>query len=202
MSAAQALRVRVHYDFASTLCYVAHRALARIAEPIAALGIEFAWTPLDLTRLVGGRLPGAEIGELRRSNAARVAEELGVPVQAPRVWPDVRALGAAALLAEPLGRGASWRERAFCAVFEEHRLVLDAADATRLARELALELAPAAIEAALAELDLATARARQEFVTGVPTFMLGAWPFGGIQSDDTMLRVLERFAQKARESAA
>jgi predicted DsbA family dithiol-disulfide isomerase len=202
LSEAQTLRVRVHYDFASTLCYVAHRALARIAEPIAALGIELVWTPLDLTRLVGGRRPGAEIGELRRSNAARVAEELGVPVQAPRVWPDVRALGAAALLAEPLGRGASWRERAFCAVFEENRLVLDTTDAARLARELALELSPAAIDAALAELDLATARAREELVTGVPTFMLGAWPFGGIQGDDTMLRVLERFAQKAREAAA
>ena len=35
-------------------------------------------------------------------------------------------------------------------------------------------------------------------MSGVPTFMLGAWPFGGIQSDDTMLRVLERFATKAR----
>jgi predicted DsbA family dithiol-disulfide isomerase len=85
-------------------------------------------------------------------------------------------------------------------VFEESRLVLDAADAARLARELALELSPAAIDAALAELDLATARAREELVTGVPTFMLGAWPFGGIQSDDTMLRVLERFAKKAREA--
>lgn len=200
MSDAQLLRVRVHYDFASTLCYVAHRALARIGGPIEALGIELVWTPLDLTRLVGGWRAGAEIGELRRGNAARVAAELGVPVRVPHVWPAVRALGAAALLAEARGRGASWRERAFSAVFEEGRIALDPEAAARLGRELALDLAPAVIEEAQAALERATERAREEQVSGVPTFMLGAWPFGGIQSDDTMLRVLERFARKAREA--
>ena len=194
------LEVRVHYDFASTLCYVALLALARLAEPIAALGIELCWTPLDLSRLVGPHRAGAPIDELRRANAARVAEELGVAVRVPRVWPDARALGAVALLAEPLGRGESWRERAFSAVFEEGRLELDPTAATRLARELGLELAPAAVEDALAALDLATERARDEQVSGVPTFMLGTWPFGGIQSDDTMLRVLERFARKCRDN--
>jgi predicted DsbA family dithiol-disulfide isomerase len=191
----------VHYDFASTLCYVAHRSLARIAEEIAGLGIELVWTPLDLARLVGPHRAGAPIDELRRSNAARVAEELGVPVRVPRVWPDARALGAAALLAEPLGRGTSWRERAFSAVFEEGRLAVDATAAARLARELALDLAPAALEAALPALDAHTERAREEQVSGVPTFMLGAWPFGGIQSDATMLHVLERFAKKSRAGA-
>jgi hypothetical protein len=36
-------------------------------------------------------------------------------------------------------------------------------------------------------------------VTGVPTFMLGRWPFGGIQQQDTMRMVLERFASRCRE---
>jgi predicted DsbA family dithiol-disulfide isomerase len=192
------LRVRVHYDFASTLCYVTHRALARLETRIAALGVELAWTPLDLARLAGPWRAGAEVDALRRGNAARVAEELGVPVQVPRVWPDGRALGAAALLAEPLGRGASWRERAFTAVFEEGRLTVGADEAARLAGELGLALSPAALRDALEALDLATERAREEQVSGVPTFMLGAWPFGGIQSEDTMLRVLERFVRRAR----
>ena len=39
---------------------------------------------------------------------------------------------------------------------------------------------------------------REELVSGVPTFMLGAWPFGGIQSDARLLHVFERFARKAR----
>jgi predicted DsbA family dithiol-disulfide isomerase len=194
------LRVRVHYDFASTLCYVAHRVVGRLAGAIDALGIELAWTPLELSRLVGGFRPGLEIDELRRGNAARVAGELGVPVRVPRIWPDVRMLGAAALLAEACGRGASWRERAFTAVFEEGLAAADVDTALRLARDVSLALEPAALGDAQAELERRTEAAREELVTGVPTFMLGRWPFGGIQSDDTMLRVLERFAQRGRSS--
>ena len=192
------LVVRVHYDFASTLCYVAHRVVGRLGGAIDGLGIELAWTPLDLARLVGPYRPGAELDELRRANAARVAEELGVAVRVPRVWPDVRTLGALALLAEARGRGTSWRERAFSAVFEEGLAEADAVTALRLAREVALALEPAELARAEDELARRTEVARDELVTGVPTFMLGRWPFGGIQSDDTLLRVLERFAQKAR----
>jgi len=192
------IRVRVHYDFASTLCYVAHRVLGRMADALDGLGIELLWTPLDLTRLVALQRPGAPIDELRRSNAARVAEELGVPVRVPRVWPEARALGAVALLAEELARGPSWRERAFTAVFEEGLAAADIAAALRLARELSVALEPAAVEGALVDLELRTAAAREELVTGVPTFMLGSWPFGGIQSEHTLLRVFERFAKKAR----
>jgi predicted DsbA family dithiol-disulfide isomerase len=196
-----ALTVPLYYDFASSLCYVAHRALPRSEAHIAQLGIALVWTPLDLGRLVGGYRAGHELHAARRANAARVAEELGVALRVPHVWPDSRALAAAALLAEPLGRGSSWRERAFCAVFEEGRLDVDAEGAAALARELSLDLAPAAIAAALPALDALTDRARAEQVSGVPTFLLGRWPFGGIQNDDTLLRVLERFAEKARAGA-
>lgn len=196
------IRVRIHYDFASTLCYVAHRVLGRMSDAIDALGIKLVWTPLDLTRLVALQRPGAPIDELRRSNAARVAEELAVPVCVPRFWPQTRALGAVALLAEPLGRGASWRERAFSAVFEGGLAAADTDTALGLARELSLALAPAGVEGALADLDARTEAAREELVTGVPTFMLRSWPFGGIQSEDTLLRVFERFAKKARAPSA
>jgi predicted DsbA family dithiol-disulfide isomerase len=196
--AAARLRVRVHYDFASTLCYVAHRVLARLAPALEALGIELAWTPLELSRLVGPYRPGASVDELRRANAARVAAELGVAVRVPRVWPDVRTLGALALLAGDAARGASWRERAFRAVFEEGLVAIDAGAALRLAREVALAPEPAALDAALAELERRTEAAREELVSGVPTFMLGRWPFGGIQSEETLLRVFERYATRAR----
>jgi predicted DsbA family dithiol-disulfide isomerase len=192
------LRVRVHYDFASSLCYVAHRALARLATPLDALGIELVWTPLELARLVGPHRPGAAIDELRRANAARVAAELGVALRVPRVWPDVATLGAVALLADERGRGSSFRERAFSAVFEEGLVAADAPAALRLARDLSLALEPEALAPALQELERRTEAAREEQVSGVPTFMLGSWPFGGIQTDETMLRVFERFAAKAR----
>jgi predicted DsbA family dithiol-disulfide isomerase len=194
------LPVRIHYDFASTLCYVAHRRLGELAPRIADLGIELAWSPLELSRLLGYR-PGASLDEARRENAARVAAELEVPVRVPRVWPDVHRLALAAWVAEPLGRGASWRERAFTAVFEEGLVSIDEATVLRLARDVAFELTPAALAAAREPLANACESAREAGVTGVPTFMLGSWPFGGIQSDETMLHVLERFATRAREGA-
>lgn len=192
------LSVCVHYDFASTLCYVAHRRLAGLAARIEDLGIALAWSPLELSRLLGYR-PGAPLDDARRANAARVAAELDVPVRVPRIWPNVPGLAAAAWLAERRGRGASWRERAFTAVFEEGLVEADDDTVVRLARDVALELTPAALGAAREPLAAACERAREAGVTGVPTFMLGSWPFGGIQSDDTMLRVLERFARRARE---
>lgn len=193
------LAVRVYYDFASTLCYVAHRRLATLAPRIADLGIELAFCPLELSQLLGYR-PGAEIDEARRANAARVAAELDVAVRVPRVWPDVHRLSAAAFLAEPLGHGASWRERAFTAVFEEGIVEVDAETFERLARDVSLELASATLDGASESLATVCENAREEGVTGVPTFMLGQWPFGGIQSDDTMLAVFERFRKKAAQS--
>lgn len=39
-------------------------------------------------------------------------------------------------------------------------------------------------------------------VTGVPNFMPGQWPFGGIQTDETMLSLFERFIAKQRREAS
>ncbi len=192
------IRVVVHYDFASSLCYVAHRVMERMASVLEELGIALAWSPVDLAQLAGPYRTGAEIPEERRSNALRVAQELGVALRVPRVWPDSSALNAAALCAERAGRGATWRERAFSALFEESRAELGAEATLDLARELDLPLTPRDLERALRELEVRTALAREEQVTGVPTFMLGSWPFGGIQSEDTMRRVLERFANRTR----
>ena len=47
------LRVPVYYDFASTLCYVAWRVMARMADDLTEIGIELVWRPIDLARLTG-----------------------------------------------------------------------------------------------------------------------------------------------------
>jgi predicted DsbA family dithiol-disulfide isomerase len=193
-----ALRVRVHYDFASSLCYVAHRVMQRMEGALGELGVGLAWTPLDLARLVGPYRAGAKISDARRENALRVASELGVALSVPARWPDTRAANAAAFSAERAGRGDTWRERIFTAVFEEQRHALDDADVLALARELELPLGARELARGKHELELKTELAREEQVSGVPTFMLGSWPFGGIQSEDTMQRVLERFVSKTR----
>jgi predicted DsbA family dithiol-disulfide isomerase len=195
------LRVVAWYDLASTLCYVASRVSARLADTLAEQEIALAWTPLDLAQLLRGYERGVPLAEERRANALRVAAELGVAVRMPAVWHDSRDANAAALLAEAAGRGAAFRERVWSAVFEEGRAMPDADACAALAREVGFPASANEIEEAREVLIERTEEARAALVTGVPTFMLGTWPFGGIQSEETMRRVLERYARKAREGS-
>jgi predicted DsbA family dithiol-disulfide isomerase len=72
-------------------------------------------------------------------------------------------------------------------------------DVAALARHADIPIGHDAIAEARGRLETRTTLAAQEMVTGVPTFMLGRWPFGGIQQQDTMRMVLERFASRSRE---
>ena len=194
-STLEPLRVRVDYDFASSLCYVAHRCMDRLHESLEDLGIALEWSPLDLSRITGWRR-GAEMDETRRANVLRVSRELAVPLRIPRTWQDSRRAHAIALVA-PQERRVTWRERVFTAVYEEGR-TLDADAASALAAELELELSDEAVDDGLERLEARTRDAYDQEVTGVPNFMLGRWPFGGIQTDETMLSILGRFAQQER----
>jgi predicted DsbA family dithiol-disulfide isomerase len=191
------LRVPVYYDFASTICYVAHRVMERLASSLEELEIDLAWSPVDLARLSRYQR-GETISESSRTNAARIAQELAVPVRIPSLWLDSRALNSAAIAADELGSGEIWRERVWTTLFEEGRLLEDAEDVAALARQAGLSLGPEAIARAHGELERRTSLAASEMVAGVPTFMLGRWPFGGIQQPDTMRMVLERFATRRR----
>jgi len=193
------LVVPVWYDFASSLCYVAHRVLQAMAPETDALGIAFDWRPLDLAALRGLRR-GAALRPADRERVAVVAREHGVPLRIPGRWLDARAVLAAAAVA-PAGRAATWRERVFSAVYEAGEAPETPAEVLRLARELELPLDAADLEAGARRVACNTAAAREAEVTGVPAFQLGRWPFGGIQHRDTMRHVLERYAQKAREGA-
>jgi 2-hydroxychromene-2-carboxylate isomerase len=194
------LVVPVHYDFASALCFVAHRATARLADFLAEAGIALRWTPLELGRITGWRA-GDPLAGPRRENALRVARELGVALRLPAVWTDARDAGAAAILLEGSPREASWRERAFSALFEEGRDLGAPGAVAELGAELDLRFDADALDTARQALIARTAAAADHEVTGVPTFMLGRWPLGGIQDDDTMRHLLGRFARRARAGA-
>jgi predicted DsbA family dithiol-disulfide isomerase len=195
----QRLRVPVYYDFASSLCYVAHRVMERLAGPLDDLGIELAWTPLDLTGLAGFRR-GAALEGPRRANVLRVAQELGVPVRIPACWMDSREANAVGLALASTGspREPTWRERVFSSIQEEGRSLDESGAVARLAGDLGLELAELLSPERLDALERETARARDDQVTGVPTFMLDGWALGGIQEDATMLSLLGRWAARRR----
>jgi predicted DsbA family dithiol-disulfide isomerase len=186
------LRVRCYYDFASTLCYVAHRVFGAMASELESLGLELEWTPVDLADLAGWPR-GVEVAQARFANAERVAAEHAIDVAPLRVWPDSRAANAAALVLARTPQEPAFRERVWTAVFEERRALDAPGTLESLVRDVGVTLEPRRLERAKDELELRTAVAREEDVTGVPTLMLDEFPFGGIQSRETTLLVLERW---------
>lgn len=193
-----ALRIRTYYDFASTLCYVAHRVFGEMESELAALGLELDWVPLDLADLLGWRR-GVPVEPLRLANAERVAAEHGVDVRPLEVWPDSRDANAAALVLARSPHAAAFRERVFCGVFEERRVLDEPGAVEGFARDLGIALDPARLERARDELEFRTRVAAEEDVTGVPTLMLGEFPFGGVQARETTRLVLGRWAERQRE---
>ena len=193
------LPVRLYYDFASSLCYITHRVMDELAENVASIGIEFDWRPLDLAKLRGLKI-GAELRPSARERVGVVAGELGVPLRIPPCWLDSRAaLAAAASVAAD--RAATWRELVWSTIYEAGDPPETRAAVRALGEGLGFVLDDAAFDAGAAHVARNTEQARDAEVTGVPTFQLGRWPFGGIQQRDTMLRVLERYARKTREGA-
>jgi predicted DsbA family dithiol-disulfide isomerase len=191
------LEVPVHFDFASSICYVAYRAMQRLEGTLRDLEIALHWTPVDLTQITGVKR-GEEIRADGRQNALRVAEELSVPVKMPPRWIDSRVANGAAILLEGSGREALLRERIFSEHFERGRTVEDGDQLARILADTRIPLPAEDFEEALDELDQRTQQAQLDLVTGVPTFMLGSWAFGGIQNETTMRLVLQRYASRAR----
>jgi predicted DsbA family dithiol-disulfide isomerase len=195
------LRVRVYYDFASTLCYVGYRVMQRMRSELEALALELEWAPLDLSSLTGWPR-GVEVTGPRRDNALRVARDLAVEVRMPGSWMDSRRAHAVVLALEEEPRRAAWRERVLSGVYEEGRALDEPGVLEGWARHLAIDLEPLDLDAAAARLEAHTHEARESEVTGVPTFMLGRWPFGGIQEEATMRHLLGRWAAKQRGGRA
>lgn len=192
------LRVPVVYDFASTLCYVAHRVMQRMAGDLDELSLVLDWTPVDLARMTGWTR-GAVVEGPRRDNALRVARDLGVTLRMPAIWVDSREVNAVALALAGHEREPTWRERVFSAIYEEGRIPDEGDFVESLGRELDLDARSLCGDAHIAALDDATRRAHEAEVTGVPTFMLDRWPFGGIQEIATMRSLLGRWAAKKRQ---
>ena len=194
------LHVRVYHDFASSLGYVAHRVMERMAIDLELLDIVLDWTPLDLSRITGWPR-GAVVDEGRRANVLRVARELSVSIRMPVHFVDSRAANALALALAGSDREPAWRERVYSAIHEEGRCIEDAEVLASLARDLGFEIDAAGDVERLAELERVSLAASAEQVTGVPTFMLGGWPVGGIQEDSVMRSLLGRWAEKMRRES-
>lgn len=194
------LTIPVYYDFSSTLCYVAHRVMQRLASDLDTLEIELEWRPLDLTRITGWKR-GAVMDQARRDEVIATARALQAPARMPAHWLDSRPAHAIALALGGGDKESAWRERVWSAVFEEGRDIGSADELAAIAADLGLDAEHLASSRHLDRLEALTNAAREAGVQGVPTFMLGEWPMGGIQEDDTMRALLSRYVRKLNRDA-
>ena len=192
----QPIVVPVYYDFASTICYVAHRVMERV--DLAEIGVELVWEPLDLGFMMGWK-EGSPIEGPGRENGLRVAHELQVDLHMPARWLDSKPGLAVALSLRGTPQEAAWRERVWSAAYEELRDPGDPEELARLCRDLDVDASPARDEALLERLAERTRSAADDAVTGLPSFMLAGLPIGGIQEPSTMQRMLGRYAERQRE---
>ena len=78
------LTIPVYYDFASTLCYVAHKVLCEAEQQIADLGVALEWRPIDLTMTVPWER-GDSFNPEVRSSVRETGLALGLDVEMPEL---------------------------------------------------------------------------------------------------------------------
>jgi predicted DsbA family dithiol-disulfide isomerase len=198
MAKAAPVRVPVFYDFSSTICYLTHRVLERLAPQLDELGIALAWHPIDLVAITAWQR-GEPFGPERTRNLERLARELDVAVTTPAHWMDSRpAMAIALALAAAPDDEARWREAVWSWVYQQARSLEEPGALDAIAARAAIALEPGC-ERSFGPVERSTHDAHAAGVRGVPTFLLDAWPVGiGIQEDETMLDFLRRFAARKR----
>jgi predicted DsbA family dithiol-disulfide isomerase len=198
--AMETVTIRVYYDFASTLCYVVHRVLSRIDEEIAALGVVLEWRPIDLT-MAAPWDRGDSFRPDIRSAVRNTGLALGIDVEMPDPWLDSRPASMIALSTRSADDEARWRDAVFTTFFEKKTPRLTP-ELMRLARELTgIEAAPEESDG-FERVEESTREAVALGVTGVPSFLLDNWLFGGVYEDDVMVSILRQLSEQYRQSGA
>jgi predicted DsbA family dithiol-disulfide isomerase len=199
MQAMDNVTVRVYYDFASTLCYVAHRVLDRVEDDVAALGVTLEWRPIDLT-MAAPWDRGDSFRPDVRAAVRNTGLTLGIDVEMPDPWLDSRPASHVALHIESAQDEARWRHAVFDTFFEKRTFELTP-DLLRLARDLGIGVIPNAVQG-FGRVEESTREAIAFGLTGVPTFLLDNWMFGGVYDDELMVSILRQLATQYRESGA
>jgi predicted DsbA family dithiol-disulfide isomerase len=192
--------IRVYYDFASTLCYVRHRVLSRIEHEIADVGVALEWRPIDLT-MAAPWDRGDSFRDDIRSAVRNTGLALGIEVEMPDPWLDSRPASHIALATRSAADEARWRDAVFETFFDKKTPLLTP-DLLRLARELTgIEKIPNEAQG-FARVEETTREALALGVTGVPSYLLDNWLFGGVYDDELMVSILSQLSTKYRESGA
>lgn len=192
--------IPVYFDYASTLCFVAWRAVAPVE---AKLEVLLRWLPVHIAAQAAAIAPGTAIPPEVHDRVQRVAAELGVDVRVPERWLDSRAALEGAVFAEQAGRSRPYHEGVFHAIYEAGEDPADRRTLVRVAGEAGLPIGAfmefIATRKGAPQLAANAADARERGVAGYPAFLLGDCPLTGIQSPETMELLFGRHVARARE---
>jgi predicted DsbA family dithiol-disulfide isomerase len=190
--------MRVYYDFASTLCYVAHCVLTSVQQEIADVGVELEWRPIDLTMAAPWNRGDSFTNEIRTA-VRNTGIALGVDdAEMPDPWLDSRPASHVALLAPSAGAEARWRRAVFDSIFKRKTPRLTP-ELLQLAKELTgLDSLPDE-EHGFPGVEESTREAIALGVTGVPTILLDNWMFGGVYDGESMVAILRQLSEQYRE---
>ena len=194
--------IPVYFDYASTLCFVAWRAVAPLETR---LDVMLRWLPVHIAAQSAAITPGTAIPPEVRDRVQRVAADLGVAVRVPERWLDSRAALEGAVFADRAGRARAYHEGLFRAIYEAGQDLADRRTLVRVAGEAGLPIGTfmefIATRKGAPQLAANADDARQRGVAGYPAFLLGDCPLTGIQSPETMEMLVGRHLARVREGA-
>jgi predicted DsbA family dithiol-disulfide isomerase len=198
--AVQVVTIRIYYDFASTLCYVAHRVLGRIEGEVRELGVALEWRPIDLTMAAPWDRGDSFRPDIRAA-VRNTGLALGIDVEMPDPWLDSRPASQVALSLRTPEDEARWRRAVFDTFFDRKTPRLTP-ELERLARDLTgLATIPDESQG-FERVEECTREAIALGVTGVPSFLLDNWLFGGVYDDELMVSILRQLSTQYRESGS
>jgi predicted DsbA family dithiol-disulfide isomerase len=191
--------VPVYFDYASTLCYVAWR-IVRELEP--ELGFEALWKGVPIRLRDRQSRPGNSLGDLERMKVMTVIAETGIQVMPPNKWIDSDAALMGSELARDANTFASYHDGVFRAAFEERRDIASLDVLSEIAAASGLDGASFTEDIVKRRMAGRIAQNKDEAdrfsALGYPTFILGDFPLIGIQPENTMRLLLQRFIDKRR----
>jgi predicted DsbA family dithiol-disulfide isomerase len=192
--------IPVYFDYASSLCYIASRIVARLE---AELDVVVRWRPVHIAAQYAQCKHGTLIGGDTRGKIERVAQETGVPLRIPACWLDSQAALEGAFFAEEHGRLPEYHRGVFAAAYEGGEDIGERAILIRVADQAGLPVGQfmecLATRRTAPPLAATLEEARRHGVVGYPTFYLGEFPLTGIQPHDTMRLLFERHVERSRE---
>lgn len=189
--------VPIYFDYASTLCYVAWRIVRQLERE---LGFTALWkgVPIEL-RSIRSR-PGRPLEELELGKIRIVVAETGIAVDPPPRWLDSTRALEGSELARDAGVFTAFHDGVFRAAFEDRQDIGELEVITEIAAGTGLDRDKfcAGLESGRMAARIAANHAEADDFSalGYPSFVLGGFPFIGIQPIETMRMLLGRFIER------